>query len=73
MIATIYSQKSYMRLVLLIGMLAVVTGCTSAVHLRDKEGKTVQCGPYFMSGGVVARERGCISDYQRQGYERVME
>ena len=65
---------SYMRLLLLIGMLTLVTGCTSAVHLRHSEtGKTVKCGPYLMTGGVVARERGCIEDYQRQGYERVMD
>ena len=41
-------------------------------------GKTIKCGPYYMAGWVdkasaVARERGCIQDYQRQGYERVTE
>jgi len=62
------------RLLLLIGALTLLTGCTDAVLLRHPDtGKTVKCGPYTMSGGVVARERGCIEDYQRQGYKRVME
>jgi hypothetical protein len=36
-------------------------------------GQVVACGPYYIGGmGVqAAAERGCIEDYQRQGYVRV--
>jgi hypothetical protein len=37
-------------------------------------GQTVLCGPYYSGTHSLAaaeRERGCIEDYQRQGYERV--
>lgn len=36
-------------------------------------GRVVVCGPYYIGGmGVQAEaERGCIGDYQRQGYVRV--
>jgi hypothetical protein len=63
-----------MRLFMLIGALTLLVGCTDAVHLRHPEtGKTVKCGPYYVNVTTVARERGCIEDYQRQGYQRVME
>ena len=69
-----------MRLLMLIGMLTLLAGCqTDPVHLRHPQtGKRVQCGPYpaysFQHQMASAnQERGCIEDYQRQGYERVME
>ena len=69
-----------MRLVMLIGTLVLLVGCTSdPVLLRhSKTGKTVKCGPYPTfhfpdKAAAVQRERGCIEDYQRQGYERVMD
>ena len=51
---------------------------TQPVTLRHPStGLVVQCGPYkagFFDVGVGApiyqRERDCIADYQRQGYER---
>ena len=56
-----------------------LAGCsTDPVLLRHPvTGKTVQCGPYGATIAVqrieaLERERGCVQDYQRQGYERVM-
>jgi hypothetical protein len=52
-------------------------GCsTTPVSLKHPgTGRVVQCGPYgwneLRTGSVPERERGCIADYQRQGYERV--
>lgn len=62
------------RFIIVVGM-ALFGGCTS-VDLRHPEtGKTVKCGTYFDDPGSdhSARllERGCIEDYERQGYERV--
>jgi hypothetical protein len=60
-------------------LLVLLAGCaaTAAVFLRHpKTGETVQCGPYPYTGytatAVAIQERGCIEDFQRQGYERVM-
>lgn len=68
------------RLILAAGTVLAVGGCsTDPVFLRHPQtGKKVQCGPYSMTGWAATqaapiRERGCIEDYQRQGYERVME
>ena len=59
--------------------LLVLDACsTDPVLLRHPvTGKTVQCGPYGATIAVqrieaLERERGCVQDYQRQGYERVM-
>ena len=68
------------RLAMMLGILTLLAGCMSeSVYLRHPQtGKKAQCGPY-MNAGIAAsqsatiRERGCIEDYQRQGYERVME
>jgi hypothetical protein len=54
----------------------LVAGCmtTDPVLLRHPDGRTVQCGPYdarpINSMASAYRERGCIEDYQRQGFER---
>jgi hypothetical protein len=63
-------------------MLAVVTlalvsgaqaGCVGSVKLRHPATKQeVTCGPFAIMGGRgVDNLRGCIDDFQRQGYERV--
>ena len=71
-----------MRLFMLIGALALLAGCAEpdVVSLRHPStGKTAQCGPYTYNQGLgsresaVLQERGCVADFQRQGYERVME
>ena len=61
-------------------ILALLAGCTTdPVFLRHPQtGKNVQCGPYYYISDAVpytvaVRKKGCIEDYQRQGYERVME
>lgn len=61
----------------------VLAGCatTTPVKLRHPQtGHVVQCGPYAVgrigpewAAVAVAQERGCIEDYQRQGYGRVPE
>lgn len=67
------------RLVMVLGMF-LFAGCTTdPVLLRHPQTvKTVKCGPYSATKSsarlaAVELERGCIADYQRQGYERVME
>ena len=67
-----------MRAFRAIACLAVATalvGCTAAVKLRHSNGRTATCGPYLitMSQDVAAREARCLSDYQRQGFERAPE
>ncbi len=59
----------------------LMAGCASSetVYLKNPQtGDTVQCGPYTSYGRLSAQEqanieklRYCISDFQRQGYERV--
>lgn len=50
---------------------------TLPVTLRHSQsGQVVRCGPYFRGGldgqvTAVAHEARCVSDYQRQGYERI--
>jgi hypothetical protein len=69
-----------MRLVLLIGMLALFAGCqTDPVFLRHPQtGRTVQCGPYSHSTDPISfetattKEGNCVEKYERQGYERVV-
>lgn len=58
-------------------LVSVLAGCSTApVYLKHTEtGQVVQCGPY-PTGGIQAaagafHENQCITDYQRQGYERV--
>ena len=67
-----------LRRLLLLAMLALLTACTSAVTLRQpRTGAIATCGPYYTVGlyafAANERERQCISDYQRLGYERVPE
>jgi hypothetical protein len=58
-------------LILLIG----VSGCGDSVTLRNQAGMTVTCGPYYRdsigSNSMALREAQCVSDYQKQGYQRV--
>ena len=55
----------------------VLLGCSSAVTLRHRDGRVVTCGPYTAVGFSILtapqREAQCISDYQRQGFERAPE
>jgi hypothetical protein len=60
-------------LILTIGLALV--GCTESIKMRNpKTGEIATCGPYPSTGipslNTPARESQCISDYQRQGFER---
>ena len=63
--------------ILLVILSLLLSACNSSVQLRHVvTGKVVTCGPYNSFGvaaqmSAVERERGCIQDYQRQGYERM--
>lgn len=67
-----------MRALLIAGICGALAGCatvqTEKIYLRNAAGMTVTCGPYFnanlAAGAAAQRESQCISDYQRQGYER---
>ena len=62
--------------VVIIGLFTALTACQSdVVRLRNPQtAEIAQCGPYgAMSAQTATAERErCISDYQRQGYERIM-
>ena len=69
-----------MRTTSIILMAISLAGCTTSetVYLKNPSNHTVQCGPFTDYGRVPdanvtteAQLRGCISDYQRKGYERV--
>ncbi len=59
----------------------LVASCVSSevVYLKNNvTGHVVQCGPYTRGGNIPAAQnatlselRYCVTDYQRQGYERV--
>lgn len=68
-----------MRYVALVGLCAILAACQSdTIYLRNRAGNMVTCGPFAggFAGPVVAqmsadqRLRDCVTDYQRQGYER---
>jgi hypothetical protein len=52
-----------------------LTGCISAIKMRHPDGRVAECGGSHAVGyhNVAARQadRDCVSDYQRQGFERV--
>ena len=66
-----------MKTLIAILSLVMLSACNQAVQLRHTvTGKIVKCGPYNSFGvasqmTAVERERGCVYDYQRQGYERL--
>ena len=61
------------RIVLMV--MLVLTGCGDSVTLRNQAGMTVTCGPYYRdtigSNSMALREAQCVSDYEKQGYQRV--
>ena len=66
-----------MRAVLLGALCALIAACGSAVKLRNPQtGETASCGPYWidsLNDSQAQRESRCISDFQRQGFQRVTE
>ncbi len=70
-----------MPVFILVGLLALLPGCVrdAVVLIHPQTGKEVQCGPFYFTGmesGIFSkaaaeeRERDCVSDYQKKGYER---
>jgi hypothetical protein len=43
----------------------LVTGCTRSIIMRHPDGRETECGSFDKS-----RERQCVDDFRRQGYER---
>jgi hypothetical protein len=59
------------KLLFLSLMLSVLAACTSPVTMKNaRTGQTATCGPYATDSNAPEREGRCISDFQRQGYER---
>ena len=76
--------RNIRAMLLFLGVITLAAGCvlgiggTDKVYLRHTEtGHTVECGPYKYALNIPDKqiafnqERACITDYQRQGYERV--
>ena len=61
--------------VMLFGII-LAAGCTSVALRHPETGEMVQCGPYLgdpaSDHSVRVLNRGCIEDYEKRGYERVM-
>jgi hypothetical protein len=61
---------------LILGITLILAGCTSAYLRHSETGETVKCGPYFgdpeSDHSARILQRGCIEDYERQGYERIV-
>ena len=60
----------------IIALVVLLGACsTQPITLRNSRGETVKCGPYsnlpVRAAASAFRESQCISDYQRQGYERM--
>lgn len=66
-----------MRVIIATFAALLLSACsTNPIYLSNAAGKTVQCGPfpatdYINAAAAPQREAQCISDFQRQGYERV--
>lgn len=59
-------------LIIVLGSVTLATGCgVSATLQHKKTGHRVKCGPYDVHVRDLLHR--CISDYQRQDYERVPE
>ncbi|MDB5405617.1 MAG: hypothetical protein JWL84_529 [Rhodospirillales bacterium] len=59
------------QIALAIALTVALSGCTDAITMRNKAtGEVATCGPYESNNRNALREAQCISDYQRQGYER---
>jgi hypothetical protein len=50
----------------------VLTGCTQGITMRHPDGRTAECGNLVFSrnSDPAVRSGRCISDFQRQGFER---
>jgi uncharacterized protein YceK len=68
-------EDNMRRLVLALGALVLLVGCTSMIHMQHPDGRRATCGDTWAYGvrafTAGEQDRGCVADYQRQGYERV--
>lgn len=65
-----------MRYTIIVLLAFALSGCGETIKLRNQStGQTATCGPYMLDGlgsnSQEQREARCISDYQRQGFERM--
>lgn len=69
-----------MKYLALAALSAALAGCATSeiVYLKNPNGAMVQCGPYTHYGNIPTANlttqidlRDCVTDFQRQGYERV--
>jgi hypothetical protein len=55
--------------------LAFITGCAPVYLHHSEPGKTVRCGDYFgdpaPDHSARVLKRGCIENYERQGYDQI--
>ncbi len=52
--------------------LLLLAACTAPITMQNpKTGQKVQCESYMDNLAAAQREAQCISDYQRQGFERI--
>ncbi len=69
-------KKWVILMALLLSSCESVAMKTETINLAKQGSPAVQCGPYLGYGGLEfetaqANLRSCVSDYQRQGYQRV--
>lgn len=61
------------RFVIVMGL--AVSGCAPVYLHHPETGKTVECGSYFedpaLDHSARLLKRGCIEDYERQGYDQM--
>jgi hypothetical protein len=61
-----------MRQLFIVALCLSAAACTSAIKMKNPAtGQIATCGPYADTWTTPEREGRCISDYQRQGYQRV--
>lgn len=66
-----------MKIAIAAAVTLLLSACsTQPIYLANAAGQTAQCGPfpatdYINASAAPYREAQCISDFQRQGYERV--
>ena len=69
------AEDGMRQLALALAALVLLVGCSSTIKLQHPDGRRAECGSSYMYGihsfAAQARDRDCVSDYQRQGYERV--
>jgi hypothetical protein len=59
---------------LLVADILGTLGCTSTILMRHPDGRVAECGGSYAFGlhsmSAAERDRDCVNDFQRQGFER---